>query len=116
MMSRGLAGFGIGTAAIVAITPAVGYARDVDVETAAHGDVPVGYTPDTELQPGGTMRITIGASGGTPFTEASSDQWYYWTSAWQDNEKKALKELQEHNYVEFDNVDDALAWLNEPEG
>ncbi|MFZ4894245.1 hypothetical protein ACL9RL_07335 [Plantibacter sp. Mn2098] len=61
------------------------------------------------------MRITLGSGAATQVSSANSDQWYYWTDAWQQNEKKALKELNDGAYVEFDNINDALAWLNDPE-
>lgn len=40
---------------------------------------------------------------------------YYWTPAWQREELQAVAELEAGDYVEFDDVSDLLAWLDEPE-
>ncbi|TAJ49657.1 MAG: hypothetical protein EPO52_01475 [Herbiconiux sp.] len=46
---------------------------------------------------------------------ADSTQAYYWSEAWQTEEARSMAEHASGDYVRFDNVDDALAWLNEPE-
>jgi hypothetical protein len=41
-----------------------------------------------------------------------SEQMYYWTNAWQREERRAVAELERGEYVRFDRVEDALAWLD----
>lgn len=40
------------------------------------------------------------------------DQGWFWTSEWQAGEKEVDKALARGEYVEFDNVEDALAYLH----
>lgn len=43
-------------------------------------------------------------------------QVYYWSSSWQEGERESLAELRRGETRTFDNPEDALRWLDEPEG
>lgn len=43
-------------------------------------------------------------------------QAYFWTERWQQGERAAENDLRSGQFEEFDNVDDALAWLFDDEG
>jgi hypothetical protein len=46
-----------------------------------------------------------------------SDQTYYWSQAWQEQECEALEDLDAGRFARFDSEDptDAVRWLNEPD-
>ncbi len=43
-------------------------------------------------------------------------QVYYWSSAWQEGERASSAELRRGEAPTFDSPEDALRWLDEPEG
>lgn len=43
-------------------------------------------------------------------------QVYYWSSAWQEGARESSAELRRGEAPTFDNPEDALRWLDEPEG
>jgi len=45
----------------------------------------------------------------------SRRQLYYWSRAWQDEERAALEELADGDFVEFDSMADAIQWLCSPD-
>jgi hypothetical protein len=47
-------------------------------------------------------------------TDESKDQAYYWTSAWQRQERLAEIDLTRGRVHSFDDIDAALAWLSSP--
>ena len=53
---------------------------------------------------------TLSVEGGL-VASVPRDQLYYWTSAWQENERAALRELADGECREFDSGDDAIRWL-----
>lgn len=57
----------------------------------------------------------LGGATVTASSIAPMPQGYYWTDAWQREEARALKEYAEGDFLEFSDVNDLLAWLDEPE-
>lgn len=44
-----------------------------------------------------------------------ASQRYYWSMAWQRDEREALRELENGDFVEFDNTLDLFRWLLSPD-
>jgi hypothetical protein len=82
----------------------------VDLE-AVSGKGAIEVEPRTE-----SMSVpSVGSYRSVPFFMPRA-QVYYWSSAWQEGERESSAELRRGEAPTFDNPEDALRWLDEPEG
>lgn len=58
-----------------------------------------------------SVRIHPSATSSSVTMPANPAQWYYWTEAWQREERRALEELAAGESLHFDTAAELLAWL-----
>ena len=80
--------------------------------------LPAAVRRQANLKEGDTLELSIGKDGSLhllPKLAIDRSQAYFWSSRWQDGEREAQDDIENGRVSRFDNIDDALDFLDSDE-
>ncbi|GAB4453586.1 MAG: AbrB/MazE/SpoVT family DNA-binding domain-containing protein [Anaerolineae bacterium] len=80
--------------------------------------LPASIRREANLQEGDTLEVIVEADGSLrliPKVVIDRSQAYFWTERWQSGEREAQADLEAGRVHRFENVDEALDFLDTPE-
>lgn len=80
--------------------------------------LPASVRREANLREGDTLEVVIEADGSLrliPKIVVDRSQAYFWTERWQSGEREAQADLEAGRVYRFENVDEALDFLDTPE-
>lgn len=99
------------TATIIVAAPAAAIALP-DVEVDAGLTLDRDHVTPLSYDRSATVTLSALSAGNVPVERVSPDQWYFWTTAWQREEARAMQEYAAGQFHDFDSVEDLLSWLD----
>lgn len=70
------------------------------------------------LGEGDTLELSVSENGEitvVPMLQVPANQKWFWTEEWQEGEREADENIKSGNVKSFDNIEDALHWLDDDE-
>lgn len=90
----------------------------VQVRSKGQINLPAVVRRQANLETGDTIEITVEEDGSirlTPKLVVDRSQAYFWSRQWQEGEQEAQGDIENGRVHRFDNIEDALQFLDEDE-